>query len=48
MECGSSQTPVVVHLDSNCELPQSTDRQMLGALSVSTQLKWQQHFKRYL
>ena len=25
MECGQSHTPVVVHLDSNRELPQTTD-----------------------
>ena len=36
MECGSKKEGVVVHLDSNCDMPQSTNPKLLASFSAST------------
>ena len=47
IDCGKRETPVVVHLDANCDHPQSTDPMLLGGIYSCTVLLWQLHFERY-
>jgi len=46
IECGRNKTPVVVHLDSNCDKPQSTDPQLINTMRANDLLDWDQ-FNRY-
>jgi hypothetical protein len=45
--CMPSKTPIVVHLDSNNDHPQSTNPKLLGYFSVSTLLNWMASFSGY-
>jgi hypothetical protein len=47
IDCGPRKTPVVVHLDANCDHPQCTDPMLLGGNYSCTVLLWQLHFERY-
>ena len=46
MQCGRNKTPVVVHLDSNCDKPQSTNPMLIDRIKESDLLAWEQ-FERY-